>query len=148
MRLLKQVGALCVRRADDGSQEVLLVTSRETGRWVIPKGWQDGKLKGYEAAAREASEEAGVTGKITNKAIGSFRYSKRLDSGERSVLVSVFLLAVEEQKARWPEQHQRQRAWFTANLAAQRVSEPGLKKMIKSVAHLGASSKKSALTKL
>ena len=63
----KQVAALPVRRGEDGSLEVLLVTSRETGRWVIPKGWPSKRLSDREAAAREARQEAGVTGTIKNK---------------------------------------------------------------------------------
>ena len=68
----QQVGALCVRRADDGSQQVLLITSRGSGRWVIPKGWPTKRLKDHKAAAREAEQEAGVLGKVKSKPIGNY----------------------------------------------------------------------------
>src|SRR5215470_5835756 len=72
----EQVGALCVRRADDGSPQVLLITSRGSGRWVIPKGWPVKRLKDHQAAALEAEEEAGVSGKVRSKPIGKFSYPK------------------------------------------------------------------------
>ena len=78
-----QYAALPYRRKGKSAPEVLLVTSRETGRWIIPKGWP---LKGkapHKAAAREAREEAGVVGKINRRSVGSFSYEKRL-KGEKS----------------------------------------------------------------
>jgi 8-oxo-dGTP pyrophosphatase MutT (NUDIX family) len=67
-----QVGALCIRRRNNGSCQVLLITSRGTGRWVIPKGWRAKGLKDHEAAAREAKEEAGVSGAVRSKPIGNY----------------------------------------------------------------------------
>ena len=131
MRLLKQVGALCVRSVEDGNPRVLLGTSRDTGRWIIPKGWPLKKLDERAAAEREALEEAGVAGKIGKRAIGSFLYTKRLGCDDRLVLVSVFLLEVKKRKPRWLEQHERQRAWFTAETAAEMVLEPELKALIR-----------------
>ena len=84
--------------------EVLLITSRDTGRWIIPKGWP---LKGkapHKAAAREAREEAGIVGKINKRPLGSFFYEKRLKRGKIVVCeVQVFGLKVKRQKASWPE---------------------------------------------
>jgi 8-oxo-dGTP pyrophosphatase MutT (NUDIX family) len=77
-----QYAALPYRHKGKFSTEVLLVTSRDTGRWIIPKGWP---LKGkapHKAAAREAREEAGVVGKINRRAIGAFSYRKRLKGGK------------------------------------------------------------------
>lgn len=130
----KQVAALPVRRGEDGSLEVLLVTSRETGRWVIPKGWPSKRLSDREAAAREARQEAGVIGTIKNKPIGAFRYRKVEPEGTRLLAVTVYLLKVEREKKRWPEQDQRKRTWFTAEAAARRVREPSLRKLIREVA--------------
>lgn len=130
----KQVAALPVRRGEDGSLEVLLVTSRETGRWVIPKGWPSKRLSDREAAAREARQEAGVIGTIKNKPIGAFRYRKVEPEGTRLLAVTVYLLKVEREKKRWPEQDQRKRNWFTAEAAARRVREPSLRKLIREVA--------------
>jgi 8-oxo-dGTP pyrophosphatase MutT (NUDIX family) len=69
---------------DEGEQlYVLLITSRGTGRWVLPKGWSEGEESGPQTAAREAAEEAGVVGQITpTDALGSYPYQKS-DAGRR-----------------------------------------------------------------
>src|SRR5260370_26933920 len=107
-----QVGALCVRRRDNGACQVLLITSRDTGRWIIPKGWKAKRLKDHEAAAREAEEEAGVSGKVTSKPIGKYIYEKIEEDGAQSLRVAVYLLHVRRERHRWQEQGQRRRAWF------------------------------------
>ena len=71
-----QVAALPIMIGKDGQAYILLVTSRETKRWVIPKGWPSKKLSDPKAAAREASEEAGVTGKVDRKLVGTYTYRK------------------------------------------------------------------------
>src|SRR4030081_1412037 len=76
LRPQKQVAALPLRRID-GVIEILLFASPDSGRWVVAKGWLSKRLKGHEAAAREAREEAGVKGKIKQRAIGSYSYIKR-----------------------------------------------------------------------
>jgi 8-oxo-dGTP pyrophosphatase MutT (NUDIX family) len=134
MKPLKQVGALCVCRADDGTPLILLVTSRDTGRWVIPKGWPAKRLTPRQAAAREAMEEAGVSGKIGTKPIGSYEYVRANDKGGQLLNVSVFLLAARVERNRWPERDQRKRAWFSVEAAARRVAEPELRKLIRSIA--------------
>lgn len=136
MKALKQVGALCVCGADNGALRVLLVTSRETGRWVIPKGWLAKGLREHKSAAREAMEEAGVSGRIWTEPIGSYRYFKRDDKADQLLGVSVFLLAVNKQKNHWPEQEQRRRAWFSVEVAARRVAEPELRALIRSISKL------------
>lgn len=129
----KQVAALPVRKGQDGSLEVLLVTSRETGRWVIPKGWPSKRMSDRDAAAREARQEAGVTGTIKTRPIGTYRYRKVQPEGTRLLDVTVFLLKVEQEKKRWPEKDQRQRSWFKADAAARRVREPSLQKLIRAL---------------
>ena len=94
MKPLKQVGALCVCVTYDEKPLILLVTSRDTGRWVIPKGWPAKRLKAYEAAAREAMEEAGVSGKIGQKPIGSYQCYRPHQSGDQLHTVSVYVMAV------------------------------------------------------
>jgi 8-oxo-dGTP pyrophosphatase MutT (NUDIX family) len=125
-----QVAALPIRRAKNGALEVLLITSRETGRWIIPKGWSCKRLKDHEAAAREAEEEAGVAGKVRREAIGSYRYTKRELGDEVSIAVSVFLLDVLKERRRWPEKRQRQRAWFEISAAAKVLEEPALSALV------------------
>jgi 8-oxo-dGTP pyrophosphatase MutT (NUDIX family) len=125
----KQVAALPVRRIN-GSTEVLLVTSRDTGRWIIPKGWRMKGRTGQASAAREAREEAGVKGKVKRKAIGRFSYVKREKTSERMIDVTVFLLSVQKEYKRWREASQRQRAWFAPETAAGYVQEPELSSLI------------------
>jgi 8-oxo-dGTP pyrophosphatase MutT (NUDIX family) len=132
MGLQKQVAALPLRRTN-GVTEVLLVTSRETGRWIIPKGWRRKGLKGHKAAAREARQEAGVRGKIEQKPAGHFLYMKRERSADGPIDVTVFILSVRKESKHWPEADQRQRAWFAIENAAARVREPGLSSIIASL---------------
>jgi len=111
----------------EGEIRVLLLTSRETGRWVIPKGWPVGRLKPWDAAAREAYEEAGILGTVGQKPLGSFLYDKRLDTGRTvAVQVTVFPMAVRQQLADWPERHERMARWVTPGQAALMVDEGGL----------------------
>lgn len=126
----KQVGALPVKRDSRGALRVLLVTSRETRRFVIPKGWPWPGVKDYKAAAEEAREEAGIRGKIGKKPIGTYTYDKRRPSGSVPVRVKVFLLEVEKELDDWPEAEQRQRTWFTPAKAAEAVAEPELAELI------------------
>jgi 8-oxo-dGTP pyrophosphatase MutT (NUDIX family) len=128
---LKQVAALPFRRAENGDLEILLVTSRTSGRWIIPKGWPSKRLKHHKAAAREAKEEAGVRGKIKRKAIGCYSYVKAEIGPEDPVEVLVYLLPVRKVRKRWPEEKQRQRAWVALEGAAGKVQEPGLSILLK-----------------
>ena len=126
----RQVAALPLRLAKNGAIEILLVTSRDTGRWIIPKGWTSKRIKDCKAAAREAREEAGVKGKIIRDAIGTYRYFKRELGSGALVEVRVFLLKVSKRCKRWPEKRERRRAWFDIEDAATRVSDPELSTLI------------------
>jgi 8-oxo-dGTP pyrophosphatase MutT (NUDIX family) len=121
-----QVAALCWRKHDN-RVEVLLITSRDTGRWVLPKGWTMKGLSAPEAAAAEAWEEAGVEGKVASDALGYFGYDKVL-SAELShpCMVSVYPLRVSGLSRRFPERKERRRKWFTPDKAATKVLEPEL----------------------
>lgn len=125
-----QVAALAVRRRAPDRTEILLVTSRETGRWVVPKGWPWPKTPDHEAAAGEAWEEAGVRGRVDPHTVGSFTYEKRMGGKSLRVKVSVFLLEVTELSASWPELAERRRRWFSRATAAELVDEPELKVLI------------------
>ncbi|MBI1406761.1 MAG: NUDIX domain-containing protein [Caulobacter sp.] len=125
-----QIGALPWRRRD-GVLEVLLVTSRETRRWVIPKGWPMTGRSDPEAAAAEAWEEAGLKGLIVTAPIGAFNYDKRLKDGEfRECRVKVYPFEVTAERDQWPESGQRERLWVARDEAATLVQEPGLAKII------------------
>ena len=131
---LGQIAALCWRLRK-GRVQVLLVTSRETGRWVIPKGWPMPGLAPEEAAAREAWEEAGALGKVSDQALGRFVYDKVLrDRSVRSCCVTVYPLRLQELKARWPERKERRRKWFEAEEAMGLVAETGLMELFQSLA--------------
>jgi 8-oxo-dGTP pyrophosphatase MutT (NUDIX family) len=129
-RARTQVAALPFRLRD-GVLEVMLITSRDTGRWIIPKGWPQRGRKAHEASAREAREEAGVIGKIGKKPIGVFRYDKRL-SPETAVpcKVRVFAIEVNELLGEWPEKSDRKRIWLPPAEAARQVDERGLQKLL------------------
>ncbi|WP_245620082.1 NUDIX hydrolase [Phenylobacterium immobile] len=130
-----QYAALPWRRGGDGVLEILLITSRETRRWVIPKGWPMKGKTSAAAAAREAFEEAGVSGQTAKKPLGAFHYDKRLSSGRlQRVRVSVFALKVEAEAETWPEIGQRDRLWASLADAAERVDEPELKALISAFA--------------
>lgn len=117
-------------RTDNGLQ-VMLVTSRETRRWVLPKGWPIKGLKPHSVAAREALEEAGLTGKMAKTPIGSYRYIKRMRNGAAMACeVGVFPMAVEKQRRNWPEREQRTTSWFALEDAAGLVDEPELRDLL------------------
>lgn len=117
----------------EATTRVLLVTSRQTRRWVIPKGNLAQGLSPHDAAAAEAEEEAGVKGRVCPTPLGSYRYRKRRGSGASlMVQVNVFPLAVTEEMASWKEQDQRERRWFTLPEAAEAVAEPDLRDLIRS----------------
>jgi 8-oxo-dGTP pyrophosphatase MutT (NUDIX family) len=125
-----QVAALCHRLGDAGP-EVLLVSSLDTRRWIIPKGWpMDGKSLA-QAAEIEAWEEAGVKGQISLKPMGYFHYDKRQKGGvNRRCRVAVFPLLVETLADEFPEANRRDRKWFTTDIASQKVAEPELQAIL------------------
>jgi 8-oxo-dGTP pyrophosphatase MutT (NUDIX family) len=127
----RQVGALPLRKIRGGGIEVLLISSRETRRWVIPKGWPAKRLSDPKAAAREARQEAGVIGKIGGQPIGTYRYRKKMPLGHFRVIdVDVYPLWVKKQRKSWRERDERIRVWFTQSDAARKVREPKLKELI------------------
>ena len=123
----RQVAALPWRIDDRHGLQVLMITSRETRRWVIPKGGRMAGKTDAEAAAVEAVEEAGVVGRVDDQPIGKFRYLKRLGpiSG-RMCVVSVYPLRVTVQLGDWLERGQRDRQWMSREAAARAVHEPDL----------------------
>lgn len=127
-----QVAALPFRRTADGDVSVLLVSSRETHRPLIPKGWRMKGKSDRKAAAIEAMEEAGVIGKPSKTPIGRYRYWKRLEDCFTLVDVDVYSLEVTEHLADWPERQERHRRWMSPEDAAIVVDEPGLAYILQS----------------
>jgi 8-oxo-dGTP pyrophosphatase MutT (NUDIX family) len=108
--------------------EVLLMTSRDTGRWVIPKGWPMNGKCSHEVAAREALEEAGVRGTIEKETLGSYTYAKVLKDGLTvSCKVQVYVLEVSELAKNFKEKGERTLEWVSCDEAVKRVREPELR---------------------
>lgn len=131
-----QVAALCTRGAG-ADKRVLLVTSRDSGRWIIPKGWPIRGLASSQAAVQEAWEEAGVKdGTATPDPIGSYAYDKTMGSGlPVPVETLVYSVDVKHDLATdFPEAGERQRRWVTPNEAANLVDEPQLKSILRATA--------------
>jgi 8-oxo-dGTP pyrophosphatase MutT (NUDIX family) len=127
-----QYAALPYRQNKASRTEFLLVTSRETGRWIIPKGWPIKRRSPQVSAAREAREEAGVVGKISRRPIGWFSYEKRLKRGIIIVCkVQVFALKVKRQQESWPEKGQREVQWMSRTKAAKVVADSKLGSIIR-----------------
>jgi 8-oxo-dGTP pyrophosphatase MutT (NUDIX family) len=128
-----QVAALC-HRGEGEAREYLLVTSRDTGRWIIPKGWPIRGLKSNEAALQEAWEEAGVrNSRATAEPVGTYTYNKRQSTGlEIPVETLVYAVEVEDLSEKFPEAHQRTRKWVKADEAAEMVNEAELKSIFRS----------------
>jgi 8-oxo-dGTP pyrophosphatase MutT (NUDIX family) len=133
-----QYGALPYRKRPDAELEVMLITSRDSGRWVVPKGWPVVGEAAWDSAAREAREEAGLVGRISHRAVGRYHYEKLLENGSSIwCMVEVFALEVEEQLMSWPERDQRLTRWFGLEEAADAVDEPELGAVIRDLpAHL------------
>ena len=126
-----QFGALCYRIVKDRPQ-VLLITSRGSGRWIIPKGWPQHKSTPAEAAATEAWEEAGVRGRAVDQCIGLYSYFKHISSEDPlPCAVLVYAIKVKTLADRFPEAGERRRRWFSRKKAASRVDEPELQQLIR-----------------
>ena len=112
---------------------VNLLTSRETRRWAIPKGWPMHGLKPRKVAEWEDYEEAGLVGRIIGRhPVGVFHYEKQLPEGQLLCQVRVFQFWVDGQLVDWPEKGQRESRWFDQAEAAVQVDEVGLAEIIRS----------------
>ena len=135
MKSVKSTGiqyAALPYRFEGRQVRILLITSRDTHRWVIPKGWPMNGLKPQDTAAAEAAEEAGLIGAVEDTPLGSYRYLKRLKRNDAiAVQVIVFAFEVLTQVESWKEQDQRTVRWFGYRTAALRVAEPSLKRLIR-----------------
>src|SRR5262245_42256935 len=127
---IRQVGVLPYRRAEDGGLEFLLITSRTTNRFIIPKGWQMKGKSDPKAAGKEAEQEAGIVGRLDASPIGEYQYWKRLRSSFVLITVRVFAMRVDGELPEWRERGNRQRAWLKPEDAAVLVDEPSLSAML------------------
>jgi 8-oxo-dGTP pyrophosphatase MutT (NUDIX family) len=120
------------RLGKEAGVEVLLVTSRKTGRWIIPKGWPIKGFKPAETAAQEAYEEAGVRGRVSGRSLGRYVYEKWMEDRVASFPceVRVFPLLVKTQLKKWPESRQRTVRWLRVPEAAAVIDDGDLRKLI------------------
>lgn len=134
-----QYGVVPFREEKDGRVRIMLITSRETRRWVVPRGNPIAGLNGAQAAAQEAWEEAGIRGGVASVPLGTYSYNKRLKDGSaRPMQVELYRMLVTEEAAAWPEKDQRERRWFDIEAAALAVDEPELKQLLRTFAGTNA----------
>ncbi|SDR17197.1 NUDIX hydrolase [Pseudovibrio sp. Tun.PSC04-5.I4] len=127
----RQYAALPFRKNKKGKLQILLITSRETKRWVLPKGWPMKDLSGCETAAQEAFEEAGIRGKFSTRLAGIYHYPKlRVTKQPIPCSVKVYPLEVDDMLDEWPEREERTRKWFSVRDAVRAVHEPELKALL------------------
>jgi 8-oxo-dGTP pyrophosphatase MutT (NUDIX family) len=131
-RPIRQVAAIPFRLRD-GRPEVMLVTSRGTRRFIVPKGWPMKGKDGRQAALIEAREEAGVTGHTRKEPLGKYRYWKRLSDAFVPVEVTVFLLIADDVLPEWKEAATRERAWLSPADAATLIDEPELATLVSGI---------------
>lgn len=133
--IAEQIAALPLHMEKTGKLRVLMVTSRDSGRWVMPKGWtMDGK-KPWEAAKIEALEEAGAVGYVSDDPVGVYHYDKRLGAKRKvRCRVTVYPMMVEKLKRRWKERKERKRHWFSLKKAAKLVDEKELSLLLRELA--------------
>ena len=132
--VFQQIGALCFWSTDKNIK-ILLITSRRSRRWIIPKGWKVDKMSNRKSVALEAWEEAGVQGRVSDRPVGTYYYRKRSNKDEfLTCAVKVFALDVKARKKKFPERGERKLKWVNPTSAIDLVSEPELKKVIKNFA--------------
>jgi 8-oxo-dGTP pyrophosphatase MutT (NUDIX family) len=132
--MAEQIAALPLLRDKRGKLRVLMVTSRDTGRWVMPKGWLMDDHKPWNAAKIEALEEAGAVGVISDTPIGIYHYDKRLGDGVAvHCRVTIYPMLVDKLKRRWKERNARKRHWFSPRKAAKLVDEPELSALLQAL---------------
>jgi 8-oxo-dGTP pyrophosphatase MutT (NUDIX family) len=124
-KVLKQSGVVPYR-INNGTTEVLLITSRNSHNWVIPKGGIVNQMSPHDSAAKEAWEEAGVLGQVNPAKLGSYKYRKN----GKIYCVQMYSLPVEVVSENFPEAGQRIRQWVDINQAVRQVKQPSLKRIL------------------
>lgn len=126
-----QFAALCYR-VKNKRVEVLMITSRRSGRWIVPKGWPMPGKTPAQTAATEAWEEAGVHGKVHDQCLGVFSYHKAFTEEDGApCLAMVYPVKVKALATKYPEAGQRRRKWMSLKKAADKVAEPELAQILK-----------------
>lgn len=130
----RQIAALPVTLAADGTVEVFLVTSRGSGRWIIPKGNPIRGLLPFEVAAREALEEAGLVGRVLPRCVGTFAFERLRRPAGETCLIDVYPMHVEKQMRRFDEKRQRTVLRCDVGTAGTIVGSPSLAELIEAYA--------------
>ena len=128
-----QFAALCYRFRGNKLQ-VCIVTTRSTGRWILPRGWPTHKQTAHDGAAIEAFEEAGITGRVCPNALGTYVYNKLINDETAPILVVVYAIDATHFAKKWPEKKQRKRRWVSQKKAVSKLQEPGLKHIVSNFA--------------
>ncbi len=129
--MVAQAAAICLRDGAGGGAEVLLIASRGTGEWWLPKGHIESGETSRDTARREAFEEAGVLGEAEQEVIGSFRYRKPLI--DAVYCVEVHLLRVQGQAEVVAAGETRRMRWVPLALAARVVGNRELAGLLEAV---------------
>lgn len=124
-----QIAALCYRYKGDKLQ-FCIVTTRGTGRWIIPRGWPTHKYTPSDGAAIEAFEEAGLRGHAFPDSIGAYSYDKPLGEDLTPVMVVVYAIEITDTAKKWPEKGERERKWVSRKKAVAKLTEPGLRQIV------------------
>jgi len=126
MVIFDQSAVIPYRKNDDGSIEIMLVTTKE-GNWTIPKGIIEDDLSPRASAAKEALEEAGISGKVKKKKVGTYSYKKW---GE-NYCVKVYMMKVKMVHSKWDEEHFRERLWIPLKKVSKFINHENLLSIIK-----------------
>jgi len=115
------VAAICYRRRN-GKIEFLLVRTKDGKSWTFPKGHVEKEPSelAWEAAQREAGEEAGVSGAIETEPFTSYAYGKS-DAREDEDVVAAYLMSVESERK--PDELERKPRWFSPESAIEKLAE-------------------------
>jgi|Transcript_6594 diphosphoinositol-polyphosphate diphosphatase len=109
-------GSIPVRKLDDGTFQVLMITNKHNDSLIFPKGGWETDETSAEAAARETMEEAGALGVIAK--LDDFTFESKMKGGKRSkCCCSVYVMTVTEVMEVWPESSSRTRNWYTPETA-------------------------------
>jgi ADP-ribose pyrophosphatase YjhB (NUDIX family) len=131
-----QSAAIPYKMDDQGKLVILLVTSRRTRRWIIPKGKVKPRTLPSRSAEHEAFEEAGVLGRIGKQPVGAYWQGDALPSGpEGSLHVQAFALEVTEELPVWDEMHLRKRRWFRLKDALRAIDDLEIRALLRDFAH-------------
>lgn len=122
--LYKQSSVIPFLQTEEGLK-VVLITSNSSGHWIFPKGVIERGMTPAESAAKEALEEAGVAGEVSDEMIAEYEYEK----WGGVCHVQVFALEVSEVLETWEEMGHRQRK-IVEVAEAMTLLKPALKEIL------------------